>query len=66
MVFPFGKVQMGARGSGSVRRLFADCQTVEQECYFKTKIFSIIHTMVIRREVYDKFPWVVQSLYNRN
>ncbi len=57
---------MGARGSGSVLRLFADCQTVEQEYYFKTKIFSIIHTMVIRREVYDKFPWVVQSLYNRN
>lgn len=54
------------RGSGSVRRLFADYQTVEQEYYFKTKIFRIMHTVAIRREAYDKHPWVVQSLYNRN
>jgi 4,5-dihydroxyphthalate decarboxylase len=51
------------RGSGSVKRLFEDYQTVEREYYLKTKIFPIMHTLVIRRDVYDKYPWVAQSLY---
>jgi 4,5-dihydroxyphthalate decarboxylase len=51
------------RGSGKVRRLFEDYQTVEREYYIRTKIFPIMHTVVIRRDVYDKHPWVAQSLY---
>jgi 4,5-dihydroxyphthalate decarboxylase len=51
------------RGSGSVKRLFEDYPTVEREYYLRTKIFPIMHTLVIRRDVYDKYPWVAQSLY---
>ena len=51
------------KGSGRVVRLFPDYQPVEQEYYARTKIFPIMHTVVIRREVYDKYSWVVQSLY---
>jgi 4,5-dihydroxyphthalate decarboxylase len=51
------------RGSGKVRRLFEDYQRVEQEYYLKTKIFPVMHTVVIRRDVYEDNPWVAQSLY---
>ena len=50
-------------GSGKVCRLFDDYQKEEQNYYSKTKIFPIMHTVVIRREVLDKHPWIAQSLY---
>lgn len=50
-------------GSGKVRRLFENYPAVERDYYVKTKIFPIMHTIVIRRDVYAKHPWVVQSLY---
>jgi 4,5-dihydroxyphthalate decarboxylase len=50
------------RGSGNVRRLFEDYQSVERAYYLKTKIFPIMHVVVIRRDVYEKHRWVAQSL----
>jgi 4,5-dihydroxyphthalate decarboxylase len=50
-------------GSGKVRRLFENYQAIEQKYYEKTKVFPIMHTVVIRRDVYEKSPWVAQSLY---
>ena len=50
-------------GDGSVRRLFPDYLTVEQNYYKKTGIFPIMHVIAIRRAVYEKNPWVAQSLY---
>ena len=49
-------------GSGRVRRLFDDYQTVERDYYRKTKIFPPMHIVAIRRDIYEKNPWVAQSL----
>jgi 4,5-dihydroxyphthalate decarboxylase len=51
-------------GSGRVRRLFPDFQTVERAYYEKTRIFPIMHTVVIREELVREHPWLPRSLYN--
>src|SRR2546422_9498896 len=50
-------------GAGKVRRLFEHYQAAEREYFQKTKIFPIMHVVVIRRDIYEKHPWVAQSLY---
>ena len=48
---------------GKVKRLFDSYVDVEKAYYRKTKIFPIMHTVVIRRDVYEQNRWVAQSLY---
>lgn len=52
-----------AGGLGDVKRLFESYMEVEQAYYRKTRIFPIMHTVVIRRSVYEEHPWVAMSLY---
>jgi 4,5-dihydroxyphthalate decarboxylase len=50
-------------GSPNVARLFTSYMEVEKEYYRKTRIFPIMHAVVIKRVVYEENPWVAMSLY---
>ncbi len=50
-------------GDARVRRVFPDPVAAEKEYFAATGIFPIMHVVVIRRDVYERSPWVAQSLY---
>jgi len=43
-------------------RLFADYRAVELEYFRKTRIYPIMHVLVLRKDVYEKDRWIAMNL----
>jgi 4,5-dihydroxyphthalate decarboxylase len=51
-------------GDPKYRLLFPDPVAEGQRYFEKTAIFPINHGMVVRREIYEKHPWVALNIFN--
>jgi 4,5-dihydroxyphthalate decarboxylase len=47
-----------------IARLFPNYVELEKEFYQRTKIYPIMHLVAIRKDVYEKYPFIATSLYD--
>src|SRR5713226_9249940 len=50
-------------GKGTVARLFPEFENEERDYYKRTKIFPIMHPIIIKTDILKNDPWVATSLY---
>jgi 4,5-dihydroxyphthalate decarboxylase len=49
-------------GNPGIARLWPDYRSLEESYYRETGIFPIMHTIVIKKETTDRYPWVAMNL----
>ncbi|MBI4633497.1 MAG: 4,5-dihydroxyphthalate decarboxylase [Deltaproteobacteria bacterium] len=50
-------------GNPEIVRLFPDFLTAEEAYWRETKIFPIMHAVVIRADILKRYPWVAMNLF---
>lgn len=53
-----------ARDEGTVRYLFENCRQVEEDYFRRTRIFPMMHTLVMKRSIYEQHQWAAQNLFD--
>jgi len=51
------------RPNGPVTRLFPNYPEIERQTFLATGVHPIMHALVMRRELYEREPWLAASLY---
>jgi 4,5-dihydroxyphthalate decarboxylase len=52
------------RRNPDIQRLWPNFREVEREYFQRTRIFPIMHLVAIRRDTYEKHPFIATSLFN--
>ncbi len=52
-----------AQGRPEVRRLFPDAAGEEARYFASTGVFPIMHTVVLRRALYEEHPWLARAFF---
>src|SRR5262249_14583579 len=52
------------RTNPDVVRLFPDYVELEKAFYKRTRIYPIMHLVAIRKQLYERYPFIATSLYN--
>lgn len=50
-------------GSGAIVRLFSDTVAEEQRYFERTGIFPIMHVVVLRADINERYPWAATNLF---
>ena len=48
--------------NGAMTRLMPDFREVEESYFEETGIYPIMHTVAIKRDVYEEYPWIARNL----
>jgi 4,5-dihydroxyphthalate decarboxylase len=52
------------RTNPDIVRLFPDFVELEKDYYKRTKIYPIMHLVAIKKDIYERYPFVASSLYD--